>query len=226
MRAAERRTGLADWGDDDGFRLPLRLVLEHAATEPRFGYLARLSVRQKLIHVCANRLLIQDELCRHPEVADVPITRPLFVSGLPRTGTTLLYNLLAEDPNSRPLMTWESYVRPAISAKDERRGTDPRKRHARRLVRTINYLAPQLRTMHATDPLGPEECLGLLDNAFASPSLSGAPSYQQWLRESSQQQRVAAYRYYRLQLQLLQRQRGADKRWILSRRHTYSRSTH
>jgi sulfotransferase family protein len=214
MRAAERRTGLSDWGDDEGFRVPLGLVLEHAASEPRFGYLARLCVRQKYIHLCANRLLIQDELRRHPEIADLPITRPLFVSGLPRTGTTLVYNLLAQDPAARPLMTWESFVRPAISAEDERRGTDPRQREARWLVRMLDYLVPQLRMMHAVDPAGPEECVGLLENAFIFLFQSHAPTYQQWLRDLSHEQLVAGYRYYRLQLQILQRQSPAA-RWIL-----------
>jgi len=212
LRAAQRRTGLSDFGDE-GFRVPLRLLLEDFSNDDRLCYLNRWMVRQRCVRLASSRLLIQDELKRHPEIAAFSIKRPLFVVGFPRTGTTLLYNLLAQDPRSRPLLTWES-IAPAISEKDERKRIDPRIRRAQRMVRGMNYLAPRLQQLHVTDPLGPEECGGLLANTLMLAVLSDGPGYQKWLVGLSREDKGAAYCYYRQQLQALQRHRSADH-WIL-----------
>ena len=212
LKAAQRRSGLTDFGDES-FRVPLRILLEDFSNDSRLSYLVRWVVRQRCVRLTSSRLLIQDELKRHPEIPTLPIERPLFVVGFPRTGTTLLYNLLASDPRSRALLTWES-IAPAISAKDERKRVDPRIRRAQRMVRGMNYMAPRLQQLHATDPLGPEECGGLLVNTFMMTALSDGPGYQKWLLGLSREEKGAAYRYYRQQLQALQRRHSAEH-WIL-----------
>lgn len=221
IRAAKRMTGLSDFGGDESFRLPLKILLEDCVAETRYGYLGRWMARQRCVGLTSNRLLIQDELKRHPEIRDIRITRPLFVLGLPRTGTTLLYNLLAQDPKSRPLMTWEAFG-PSISARDEKRRVDPRIQRAKWLVWAIYYAAPQMRAAHPMDPLGPEECLGLLASTFVSIFLADGPRYRDWLMTLDKDETAAAYRYYKQQLQALQRQKGGEH-WILkSPAHLYA----
>lgn len=221
IRTAQKMTGLSDFGGDESFREPLKLLLDDCAAERRYGYLGRCMGRQRCVGLTSNRLLIQDELRRHPEIRDISVNRPLFVLGLPRTGTTLLYNLLAQDPDSRPLMTWEAFG-PSISAKEEKRRVDPRIQRAKWLVWAIYYAAPQMRAAHPMDPLGPEECLGLLASTFVSIFLADGPRYRDWLMTLGKDETAAAYRHYKQQLQALQR-RQAGEHWILkSPAHLYA----
>jgi len=212
LKAAQSKTGLSDWGDE-GFRVPLRLLLKDYAADERLTYLARWGARQRFVNMCANRLLTQDEVKRHPEILEVPIRRPLFVVGLPRTGTTLLYNLLAQDPHCRPLLTWEAFG-PSLSAADERKTPDPRIRRAKMIVKAVKYAAPQLEVAHPMDPLGPEECLALLACTFVTIFLADAPSYREWLMGLSREEIVTAYQHFKRQLQALLWRRGGDH-WVL-----------
>jgi hypothetical protein len=108
------------------------------------------------LRLLVNRLRIQDHIKRYPEVLDVPIKRPLFILGLPRTGTTFLHNLLAQDPTSRWLRLWEIlYPCPPPHPTTEK--TDPRIQETAKQVQKINTIAPQLSTVHHLDPQAPEE---------------------------------------------------------------------
>lgn len=221
IRSAQRMAGLTDFGGDESFREPMKILLEDYAAETRYGYLGRCMARQRCVGLASNRLLIQDELRRFPEIREERITRPLFVLGLPRTGTTLLNNLLAQDPNCRPLLTWEAFG-PSISAKEEKRRVDPRIQRAKWLVWAIYYAAPQMRAAHPMDPLGPEECLGLLASTFVSVFLAEGPRYRDWLMTLGREETSAAYRHYKQQLQALQRRRSGEH-WILkSPAHLYA----
>ena len=173
LKAARRMTGLKDWGDES-FREPLRVLLDDYQYDERLSYVGRWAGRGRCVRLCANRLMIQDEVKRHPEIPSLQIRKPLFVVGLPRTGTTLLLQLLAQDPKGRPLLTWESFG-PSVSAKEERKHVDPRIRRAVWMIRALNYAAPELRVIHPMDPLGPEECLGLLASTFESIFLADGP---------------------------------------------------
>ena len=77
----------------------------------------------------ANRLTIEEDIARHPEILDVPIERPLFITGLPRSGTTFLHRLMSEDPAGRTLLYWES-ICPSPPPEPETYRTDPRSRRS------------------------------------------------------------------------------------------------
>ncbi len=118
--AASARTGLDDFGPAD-FRERLGLQLtEMDADEERTG-LGRMLMFGDCTRYAANRLLIRDLLQRHPEITDIPITRPVIVVGLPRSGTTHLVNLLAADSRFRSMPLWESYE-PVPNPKEPDRG--------------------------------------------------------------------------------------------------------
>lgn len=212
ISAAERATRLDDWGGS-AFREPLRILLDDYANEPRLSYLGRYGARGRLVHLCVNRLMIQDEIKRHPEIPSLPIARPLFVIGLARTGTSLLLNLLSQDPQARPLLTWES-SEPSISAKDEGQAVDPRIGRTVRKFRAFDRLAPQFRVIHPVDPLGPDEDVGLLAMTLETMLLIIGPRYRDWLIERPLERYVEAYRYYRRALQTVQRQRSGGH-WVL-----------
>jgi hypothetical protein len=212
LAAAERRTGLSDWGADD-FREGLRILVESFDRQDSAHTFGRFFFREFCIRLLVNRLRIQDDLKRHPEIGAVPIARPLFITGLPRSGTTLLHRLLAQDPAARPLLFWES-LEPSPPPRAATARTDPRIVRARRAIRDLEALAPRLRAAHLYEAEAPEECNPLFAHKFAAAMLAymfDAPGYIDWLRRLD---RVANYRYLRDQLRLLSWRRPGGH-WVL-----------
>lgn len=212
MAAAERRARLSDWGDDR-FREGLNALVEAFETQDVATTFGRLFFREYCVAALTNRLRIQDELTRRPEILETPIRRPLFITGLPRSGTTFLHRLMCEDPNGRPLMFWETFE-PVPSPRFETRKTDPRIGRARKAVQLLNSLAPRVRAAHLFDADSPEECNNLFAHGFIA-GINGfmfdVPQYVEWMRD---QDLVEPYRYLRRQLQLLSWKWPGDP-WLL-----------
>ena len=97
LQAARNLTGLNDFGDKS-FRLPLKILLKSLETEANLNFTGKYLLRQYFIKLLINRLKIQEQFNRYPEIFEVQIEKPLFVLGLPRCGTTFLFNLLCQDP--------------------------------------------------------------------------------------------------------------------------------
>ena len=98
-RAAEKATGFRDWGDPQhgpAFEEMVRLV-----SREEFTPLSHLLTRQALVKACQNRLTLVEHLKANEDILRTPLGRPVFVLGFPRTGTTLLQNLLCLDPGRR-----------------------------------------------------------------------------------------------------------------------------
>src|SRR5215831_21384950 len=93
---ARRLTGLTDFGDPF-FREPMRVLLDAFETEAQLTMLGRVIARTDVVRLLENRLRMAAVLDHYPEIADGPIERPIFIVGLPRTGTTILHELLAQD---------------------------------------------------------------------------------------------------------------------------------
>ncbi len=106
MRAASEQMRLSDFGPDT-FRPGLARLIESIESDGRLTLFGRYFARRQLLELLTHRLQLVDYRSRHPEIADEVIRRPLFILGLPRTGTTLLYGLLAEDPANRAPLSWE-----------------------------------------------------------------------------------------------------------------------
>ena len=214
IRLARRRTGLEDLGDPHFPDLLDRLT-EAYESEADLTPFGRLFIRLSLLSITKTRLRLQEYLRQHPEVRDVGPISPLIVVGLPRSGTTLLYNLLCQDPDARPLLCWESSQPAPVLGRLRKR--DSRVRDTRIAVGMINRLAPGLRHVHPVNPLGPEECTWLMANTLVSPifGLFGrVPSYYQWLWQLDTATWTRAYEDYLTQLRVLQHQRGGGH-WVL-----------
>ena len=106
MREATKKTGLSDFGDE-GFLPGLRVLVQSLNEEARLSTIGRIGAKGLVLDRLCHRLQIIDYRKQRPEVAQQQIERPLFVLGLPRTGTTILYELLAQDPNHRWPITYE-----------------------------------------------------------------------------------------------------------------------
>lgn len=213
LRAAERRTGLDDWGDDPTFREALRHLTNPRQDRAALTPVGRGLLRDVLLDRLACRLRIRRFVADSPGVRSLPIIKPLFVVGLPRTGTSLLHALLSQDPACRPLRTWYTLD----PARPPRPGTPEAKKrvaHCRRKLARLSRLAGGLEAIHPVAPDDPEECLVLLMNTFMTDAyglFADFPDYRRWLNDQDMQ---PAYADYRLQLQILQSDL-ADGHWVL-----------
>lgn len=211
LETASRRAGLSDFGDES-FREPFEIFVGALESEADLTQIGRLIARHEVLTLLENRLRIEDSFRRHPEIREERIQRPLFVTGTGRSGTSILHELLAQDPAHRALLSWEALhpCPPLDGSCDDR----ARIRAADREVRLWERIAPVYRTMHENGALVPQECIYLTAHAFASDLLSGnysVPSYAAWLAKADQS---VAYRTHRRILALLQWRRGGE-RWVL-----------
>lgn len=212
IRAASRTAGLDDYGDESfrpGFRRLLRSLEEDAALNPFGRYFAR----RQLVELLVTRLQIVDHRKRHPEVAARRAARPLFVLGLPRTGTTLLYGLLAEDPKARAPMSWE-VDSPLPPPETATYGSDPRIERTEKRFEQLRQLAPGFQAIHPIGALMPQECIVPMASEFMSIRFEmtfDVSGYQDWLPE---QDMGGAYRFHHHFLQHLQ-SRCPGEHWVL-----------
>jgi Sulfotransferase family len=201
LAAAQRRTGLSDWGDNR-LQQGLRTLVESFDSQDSAHTFGRFFFREFCVRQLINRLRVQDDLNRHQQIREVPIHRPLFITGLPRSGTTLLHRLLSQSPLTRPLLFWET-LEPSPPPESATARTDPRIARARKAIRELEVLAPRLRAAHVYEPEAPEECNLVFAQIFSAAMLAymfDAPGYIEWLKSLD---RVANYRYLKAQLQLL-----------------------
>lgn len=210
LAAARERTGLDDFGDPAMFE-GLRILVDSLDREARLTEAGAQRVAAGIVDTLANRLRVEDYLKQHPELLERPIDRPLFLFGLPRSGTTLAVNLPAADPARRVFMRWESITPvPPVKAGEER--TDPRY-HAEqaRLDMSVKY-APHIAAMHYEDADSPTECQFAMSPTFCSQvydSQYHIPSYSKWFLHEADY--LPSFRYHKRLMQLLQENVGG--RW-------------
>ena len=212
LSAASRRTGLCDFGDPS-FRAPLDRLVQSLEQEARLSLVGRIAARGDLIGMLVNRLFLERDRKEHPGIAEEVVRRPLVITGLPRSGSTFLHGLLAQDPASRVPLHWELRF-PSPPPQRSSWDSDPRIARAARHIRWFFRLAPEFQKIHPVGARLPEECVVILSHAFLSFEFSSnwfVPSYQSWLE---QQDLEPAYRYHRRFLQHLQWGHAAE-RWLL-----------
>jgi hypothetical protein len=213
VAAAQRTTGLTDFGGtahEEGLRiLADDLASPEAGLTPRGNYFQRSEVKSALVGV----LLTTAAFERHPEHADVPIERPVFVMGLPRTGTTALHRLLHADPVAQGLEMWLTQFpqpRPPRDTWDD----DPIFTAMQQAFAAHHVESPEFMGIHYMDATTVEECWRLLRQTGKSnsyESLAHIPRYTAWLQ---QQDWTDAYARHRRNLQLVGLN-DPEKRWVL-----------
>lgn len=195
VAAAVDQTGLKDFGDDS-FKEGLEILVRSLREEARLNSAGEAFLYGRIVGHLAQRLQVEDWYRRHPEIDDVPILPPLIGLGLPRTGSTALSFLLAQDPNVRYLRQWES-ARPCPPPSTVE-GPDPRVPQAAGAAR------PGTKQHVPSDVHGPMECLELMALDFKSPifeAFAYIPSYSEWLVDADL---TPTYAYERRVLKLLQ----------------------
>jgi hypothetical protein len=213
LEAARKATGLSDFGEGP-WREGLRVLLDAYDHEARLSPFGRMMVRQEVIGILKSRLSVEAAWSRDAEaLARQPVRRPLFILGLPRTGTTALHFLLAQDPGNQVLEYWLA-ASPGPRPPRETWERDPRYREARRGLRFLYYLDPSLKSIHWMTADGPDECRHLLQESFADDTFDSnatIPSYTKWFHAQDPR---PAYRRHRDVLRLI----GSptpERRWVL-----------
>lgn len=205
---AVRQVGLDDFGDPT-FQDGLSRLIESAATQadlnPAGWELLTAECRQAL----ANRLRVTGWRHEHPELADSPV-RADFIVGMPRTGTTALSQLLAQDLGCRSLRGWEAgnSVPPPTA---ETYQDDPRLAAYQSAPHPVYARNPDIRAIHFDAPDDPVEDAILLAQHFSAVSVMyRVPDYNEWVADTDL---TAAYKFHHQVLQLLQS--GYPGRWML-----------
>jgi hypothetical protein len=216
--AAVAATGLSDFGGDelggDAWRQGLDVLVAALRDEARLNELGVAVVAGELEGYLTARLRIVDHRRRHPEIAEAPVVPPVVIVGQGRTGTTILFDLLAQDPGTRVPLTWE-VDRPVPPPETATYATDPRIDEVEATLAGIDLVLPGFRAMHPMGARLGQECVRITAGDFRSmifPTQYRVPSYARWLLDEADM--ASAYRWHRAFLQHLQSRHPA-RRWVL-----------
>jgi hypothetical protein len=214
MSRAMAQTGLTDFGNEP-FEAPLRKLCDSLAQEVDLNAAGRENAYHRLMNILVTRLRLQALWQKHPEILELPVRAPIFIVGLPRSGTTFLQWLLARDTTLRHAPFWElMFPLPFGDPEGPIAQPDPRIAAARAALDKLHAAAPEMEKMHQLDAEEPEEEIALLSLSFCSMAFEfsfAVPSYVDYYRRSDH---TAGYAYFRRVLQTLQWLRGGEQ-WVL-----------
>lgn len=199
---AKAQTGLDDFGDGE-HREGLERLVRSFNLEADLTETGELMQRIRLVSLLSSRLQIEETYRTHPSIEAEEVEGPVFVIGLPRTGTTALSQLVAADPQFRSLRLWESSS-PCPPPESASEHTDPRIADTEAGLEMMNQMFPLMQTMHHEEATTATECQDLLGMSFRTVHFDGfgrVPSYLEWVTDCDMR---GTYRYHRRVLRLLQ----------------------
>ncbi|HLG86804.1 MAG TPA: sulfotransferase [Alphaproteobacteria bacterium] len=213
IATAKRSTGFSDFGDER-WREPFQILVKSLDEEAQLHFFGRLMTRNDLLNHLRALLQIQHVFKRHPEIAQQKIDRPLFIAAVPRSGSSILFELLSLDPGFGSPRQWEMMF-PCPPPEKSTYETDPRIAKCQHLIQQWTRVAPSLATIHEMDARLPNECIFAQAISFTSeyfPSQYQIPSYIQWLATKADWS--WSYGFYKRVLQVLQ-WRNPRRHWLL-----------
>ena len=203
LEIARAATSLENFGDES-FREGLERLHASLTTESRLNAQDEMLIEHQMVDLLSRRLEVEHWYALHPEIDAQEIIAPLIGLGLPRTGSTAMGCLLAEDPAVRSLRSWESSA-PCPPPESATEHTDPRIAEQAERNTYMDQLSPRFRLMLPLSPTAPTECGQFMGYDFKSQNFQASariPSYVQWL--NNQADLVPTYQYVKRVLKLLQ----------------------
>ena len=212
VATACEEAGSDDFGDD-GWQPGLARLTDGLVNEARLSAIGVEIAYLDLMRALKNRLGVIAWRKEHPEIAREPVIAPIVIVGQPRTGTTILYDLLAQDPDLRAPLTWEVDA-PCPVPQPETYHNDPRIAQTQASIELSEQIIPGFLAFHPMGALVGQECVRITASEFTSMIFSvqyRLPSYYRWLLYEADH--AGAYRFHRIFLQHLQS--GVSGQWLL-----------
>lgn len=215
--ATQRADGATDLGGGPGeafFLEGLGRLLDSLEEEARLNGIGRLIARERVLLHATNRLLYVRDRRLHPTIAEEKIVAPVFIIGMPRTGTTILHDILAQDPANRAPLTWETMF-PSPPPETARFESDPRIEQCAATFPDVHAQIPAFKAMHPMGAQLSQECVTMMGETMCTPLFHNqfrVPGYQDWVDHEADFAHV--YAFHRQQLQHLQSSH-ARERWVL-----------
>jgi len=212
INAAVRRAALDDFGED-GWQEPLKILCDDLDDSAELTLMGRLLARNDILQWLDNRLQITALIKQHPEIALQPIISPTFIVGLPRSGTSILFEVLSQDGGFGVAKTWEAMI-PCPPPEAATYLSDARIDQAQKLATQWNRLVPEFSAVHEMGGNVPAECGLLMAGSFISDhiaSLQMGENYSAWYATADM---APAYRFHKQVLQVLQ-WKNSRRRWLL-----------
>lgn len=210
---ARQSVGLDDFGEPE-WEVPFRHLVASLAADVPLHTLGRLLTRTEILRALRNRLLIVEACRAVPAVTQEVIRAPILIAGQGRTGTSILFELLALDPDNRAPLAWEAASPVAPPATTLGEGI------RREEIAQINNefwadIQPEIRAAHEHRWDLPVECIRFMDSDFTSDWWAMLYGAWSWLKWRSQHPSDSAYRWHKRVLQLLQHGQSSNRRWLL-----------
>jgi hypothetical protein len=212
VKGAREKTGDLPDPDSDSWRIGLEILLRDHARADILSERGWAAMKARYIECLAARMQVDDFIRRNPEVAKTPISRPVFILGMPRTGTTMVSYLMDADPATRSFLKWEAYNIVPPAAPGTLR-TDLRCLSEVAKDQQILKAHPTAFATHYEAGDGPTECVHLLAQDFRSlmlAVLSTTPTYHDWILTCDM---APAFAHRKRALQILQSTNSG--RWVL-----------
>ncbi len=209
IEQAKARAGLKDFGVE-GWRDAMQRLVDEINARSRLNTLGRLMTRADLLRCLDTRLQLTDYLKRRSDLEFLQINRPIFIAGTARNGSTILHELLAQDPRLRAPLGWET-AHPLPLANDQQLTREEVAECAFDLWADIQ---PEFDSIHELRSRLPAECLTIMAPEFTTGywiTVADIPEFAAW-RESTDH--VPGYRFHRRFLQVLQG-KTVSERWLL-----------
>ena len=225
MAEAEARTGLRDYGGRE-FLEPLGVLCGSLDKEAPLSEVGRAQHRERLIGFLVNRLTLFEWIRRHPEIREEDIGAPVVIVGLPRTGTTMLYRMLAAAEGLTAPLFYEAHRIAPDFDWDFDPAHDSRIPEGDAAVAAMMQAMPELASIYPFETMAPEESIFLYRGAFLSTgeqSQALIPAYNDWFRTAD---KTPAYAYLKLAGQFLQWQRKRSGRHVAGSRWLFKTPDH
>jgi hypothetical protein len=209
IATAERRAGRRLEARD--VEPALKVLIDACEREAALNLFGRVSFRWDTLRRLETLLRLQAAEAEDPAIVTAEVPRPIFVTGLPRSGTTFLHTLLALGPELRAPRAWQT-VSPYPEARDA--GRDRRAERVERQFCAFRLIAPRLNGLHPLSASMPQECTEITAHVFQSlrfDTTYHVPSYLGWLERRGH---AGAFGFHRRFLQHLQAQ-GGGRNWVL-----------
>jgi hypothetical protein len=212
IATALRRAGRERFADAS-FRGALDRLLEALAAQAHLGVFGHIAARFDLLRCMHNVLRMDQAEEQDPGILARCIGRPIFITGLPRSGTTFLHSLLALDPANVAPLSWQLIY--PYPRREAWLPGDHRRAHVARQLALFRLIAPGLSHMHPLRADAPQECTDITAHVFRSLRLDTIyhiPAYRDWVDADGHE---PAYRFHRRFLQHLDAQGLPGRQWVL-----------